>query len=527
MKPIIILLYAVILFMLAGCINDMGNYDYLDPETITPNIVSGVENSYSAISMEKLTIDPVIKGDESKYEYVWYAFLKTQVTQAVNDTLGTEKKLDYTVIMKPGRYTLVFKVTNKENGTAAYIQSELSVSSFFSQGYYILKYENGRTDVDFIDRNGMLHANILKTVNGEDLAGKPIRAAYEVNQYSYNVVNPDGSKTRIAMQPAYMVCTDEDLAIYEGTSIKLLKKWDEAFLELPAVKKPQGVWANTSGFMLMNNNTVCFVDNNGTNTGEFGYPYPNNGMKLNARVAVSNGNLLCYDDNAGELVGYYARTYYPVKDAVAVASPMTLKPVGETYFTNSDLLFMGVQQHYGTTAGRTYVIVKDRTTSAASLWQINTAGIQYGYIYDYGARSLVIPSSFDVVNGKVFAMQGYIVTAPGVAPTTPPALSAVIYYSKGDNAVHYYNPSNQTEKKDIITIPTDEQIVYLEHSSDSYFGVDIFNVLSMKGETWTLRTYKKIGYTPDINPAIINTYRGNGAAKNLIYRHPNSYITLN
>lgn len=70
----------------------------------------------------------------------------------------------------------------------------------------------------------------------------------------------------------------------------------------------------------------------------------------------------------------------------------------------------------------------------------------------------------------MFAVQGYGVLS------TPPAYSGVIYYSKGDNVVHYYNPSNQTEKKNMISIPADEEIVYIAHSSDpsTVTPVDVF-----------------------------------------------------
>ena len=111
----------------------------------------------------------------------------------------------------------------------------------------------------------------------------------------------------------------------------------------------------------------------------------------------------------------------------------------------------------------------------------------YYAVYDKGYRGLTIPASFDVVNGKVFAVQGYGVLS------TPPAYSGVIYYSKGDNVVHYYNPSNQTEKKNMISIPADEEIVYLAHSSDpsTVTPVDVFSILSNKGGNWVLRTYNR------------------------------------
>lgn len=523
MKQIIIYLYAILLGVsFVGCVEDTGNYDYEDPAVVAPTIKSGIEENYSVLVLEDLVIDPAIEGDESLYDYVWYAYPGTITSSTPSDTLSVTKKLDYTVSLEPGTYQLVFKVTDKTNGTSAFYKSKLVVASFFSEGYYVLKYENGYTDVDFVDRNGLVNANVLKAINGESLPGKPIRATYEYNQYSYYVYDAEGNRTRKNLQPAYMVCTDDDLGIYEGTSMKQLKRWNDAFLEVPAIKKPQGVWANTSGFMLMNNNAVHFEYISGGGGGEFGYAYPNEGIKLNSIVAVGSSSCLCYDDNAGEFVGYYVQKHFAIKNAIESASPLTLKPVGEVYFTNCDLIYMGVQPYSSTSNGGTYAIVKDRATGVASLWIINVSIMQNYYaMYDNGYRGRTIPESFDVVNGKVFAIQGYGVLS------TPPAYSGVIYYSKGDNVVHYYNPSNQTEKKNVVTIPADEEIVHLAHSSDpsTVTPVDEFSILSNKGGNWVLRVYHREGSTPDINPTVVKSYTGTGLAKNFIYRNSGTRIT--
>jgi len=515
MKQILKYILAVILTVyLFGCIKDTGNYEYLDADKVAPTLVSGINDSYSAISMEKLVIDPTMGADENLYDYVWYAYPALVVGTAC-DTLGRTKKLDYPVTLLSGTYTLIFKATDKINKTSVYKKSLLTVSSIFGIGYYINKYENGRTDIDFVDRNGLINKNILKQINGDDLPGKPIRSTFEVNRFSYYVINADGTKTKMTFKPAVLVCSDEDMRIYHGESMKLLKTWDEAFLEKPAVKKPQGVWANTMGYMLMNNNSVQFINNNGSNVGEFGYPYPVNNMKLNSNATVMSSSVMVYDDNAGELAGYHAQTYSAVKNAVVKASPLTLAPVGEAYFTNSDLIYMGTQVYYATSAGRSYVIVKNRTTNVFTIWQIGVSNIQYGYIYDYGAGGLVIPASAGVTSGKVFALKGGASTA----------FNTVIYYSSGDNKVHYFNPANQTEKRDLITLPAGEEITYIEHSYDFYYKINTFVVLSNKGGNWVLRTYDLEGATPDVILPEKTIYNGTGLAKNLIYRHASTSLT--
>ena len=130
----------------AACVEDTGNYSYENPDVVAPIIKSGIDENYSVLVLENLVIDPTIEGDESQYDYVWYAFPGTVTSSAPNDTLGVSKKLDCTISMEPGTYQLVFKVTDKSNGTSAFYKSKLVVASFFSEGYYILKYENGYTE---------------------------------------------------------------------------------------------------------------------------------------------------------------------------------------------------------------------------------------------------------------------------------------------------------------------------------------------------------------------------------------------
>ncbi|GAB1473221.1 hypothetical protein MASR2M69_06620 [Bacteroidota bacterium] len=52
MKHILKHILALVLLMnLTGCIKDTGNYEHKDPKDVAPILVSGIEESYSAISL--------------------------------------------------------------------------------------------------------------------------------------------------------------------------------------------------------------------------------------------------------------------------------------------------------------------------------------------------------------------------------------------------------------------------------------------------------------------------------------------
>lgn len=71
----------------AACVEDTGNYSYENPDVVAPIIKSGIDENYSVLVLENLVIDPTIEGDESQYDYVWYAFPGTVTSSAPNDTL--------------------------------------------------------------------------------------------------------------------------------------------------------------------------------------------------------------------------------------------------------------------------------------------------------------------------------------------------------------------------------------------------------------------------------------------------------
>jgi hypothetical protein len=507
MKKITILALAAAL--LAGCVEDTGNYTYLAPDEVSPVILSTLEENYDAISLEKLVIDPEIRDGGDAYEYAWYIY-PVNNTGRPFDTLGYERKLDYTVTAQSGTYYLVFKVTDTERGTSVYQQTTLNISSIFGKGFYVNKYENGRTDVDFIDRYGVVNHNLLKQLNGDDLPGKPIRSAYVVNQYSYEVEDAAGEITRETLKPAYILCTDEDMRIYHGDNMQLLKTWDEAFLELPAVKKPQGVWGSSGGFMLLNNNSLQFCHTNGYSVGKFGYPHPSGDYKYATQVGPSSSGYCVFDETAGTFLGYYYTFITPLTNPYDYGTR-------HNYF-DYDLIWLRTQPFYATSSPNTFALIKSRVDNSAlvvNMW----AGYIQNNMFVFESEYPLAPG-LDLLDGKVFTCHG------GGTSGSTVAGHSVIYYSTGDNNVHYYNISNQTTKTSVVTLPPDEEIVYLEHAYDYYYGVSLFIVLADKGGNWVLHVYDMEGATPDIKLPAVETYTGNGTPVNLIYRHPETRLTF-
>ncbi len=506
---------------LAGCMDDKGNYTYRDPAVVTPTILSELEPSYNIIMLTNFELDPEIEGNEADYDYFWYTYPNGTTTQNRRDTIGIEKKLDYTVTLAPGRYNLVFEAKDRQTGVSAFRKTIISVSSFFGTGYYINKYENGQTDIDFIDADGKVNQDILKTINGESLAGRPVRSTLS-DRYCYPTINADGSATMNNWVYMIMVCSDEDMRIYRGDDMTEVYDWDNAFMETPAVKKPQGVWGTRGGFMVLNDGKLHTVGGATYSDGRFGYAYPEEGLKLSGRGCAVASCLMLFDENAGQIVGYHnTQNRYAYIDPY----PQTV----QHHFTNQELLCAEMQYNYVGSTSHAFALLRSKNEGeVGKLRFVDVMAGSFNTVQQvpyYGSYEVPAEAS-NVGNGKIFCMQNGTGSGGG---------ASVLYYTTGDNSVHYYNYNNQTHKSDVVTIPADEQIAYIYHNCDWAInggspaiaaqypdGLNSFLVLSNKAGNWTLRVYDMLGATPDVDKDAgpRETYTGTGEAASLFYRIP-------
>lgn len=501
MKQYYLYLFVVISCFLQGCYEDNGNYDYRSPDEYIPDITTELQESYEATSLQHFVLEPEVSNDGDYMEYLWYIFSATNANLP-NDTIGHERKLDYFVTAQSGTYRLVFKATDTRYGTSAYRQATLVVASAFSKGYYVMKYENGRSDIDFVDKNGVLNANLLKQLHGEDMPGKPIRQIYISKRYCYTEADAEGNMVSHTWQPAYIVCTDEDMRIFHGDDLHLIKTWENAFMETPAVKKPQGVWGSGSGgFMMMNDGALYALQGYLYSDGCFGHAFLTPQYDMEPTLAVGGSAYLAFDKNQGTFIGFQNANGTVVTNVMSLPGVVAYPNV-----IGYDLVWMGPSP-YSSTPNYTYLLVKNRTDGSWMLMEQMTAYM--GYYGHYFTHQYIIPSDFGIHNGKVFVAQG----GNG---------NAVIYYSTGNNVVNYYNPTNQTERNAVVTLPEGEEIVQLKHVylPIPNAPINLFCVLARVGENWKLYVYEPEGSTPDLKPTPIAQYSGTGEPGHLIYRDP-------
>lgn len=179
MKKIIYPTLALALtFSLSSCFSDDSS---LGGDSVGEIAVSGIAESYSNIAYmgEYLDIAPQVEAHEDM-TYSWLLLDGKTGSDDANgneiqpEVIGHEKDLHYEVNIAPGTYQLRF-VAEGKSGYTVYKTTSLTVRTTFSQGFYVLK-ENGEgnTDIDLITLDGKTGNDLLTSLDGQALQGKPL-----------------------------------------------------------------------------------------------------------------------------------------------------------------------------------------------------------------------------------------------------------------------------------------------------------------------------------------------------------------
>ncbi len=195
--------------ILGGCYKDLGNYDY---KPINEPKSWGIEKSYLADFGANFTLNPNIEwsmdnaGDSTRYSYEWQAIFNGAGLPGDNRIdLGFTKNLDIKVSLRPGNWTVYYKVLDKTTGVKWQKQFLFSVVSSIYEGWLLLADVNGKSRLDMISKRGTewrTIPDVLKAVGSkypESLVGKPqlVRAwNYDPTFYGIHIATDKGT-TRI------------------------------------------------------------------------------------------------------------------------------------------------------------------------------------------------------------------------------------------------------------------------------------------------------------------------------------------
>lgn len=153
---------------LYGCVEDEGNYNYVEINDLVIENLPGSANVMSEI--DSLHYSPVLKGDldEKEVDDNMYTF-KWQICNGVLDhqhtVISHEKNLNYKVDVKPGSYTLYFFAKNNQTGIERSWGISLNVITPITRGFLLLgDKEDGTIGLDMISMPGRKDTTVIEDV---------------------------------------------------------------------------------------------------------------------------------------------------------------------------------------------------------------------------------------------------------------------------------------------------------------------------------------------------------------------------
>ncbi len=230
-----------------SCIDDKGNYDYLDPSQVMPVVIEGIEEEITALNLTNLKITPKMNDGDREYAYSWYVHpVSPQGAIPVKTELSTERNLDVTLRLKPNNYYLYLEVSDPARNDVSVRKRVLLhvMGSDIHKGWYVLKDDGEYTDFDYInDGENKLYPDVMANsgVSGDRLEGRALQMLYQGGWYCHRFTLEDGTYEIDQSLSAYHILTDRGLRTINGETLDLLKDYDEQFYVVPEVRAPQSI----------------------------------------------------------------------------------------------------------------------------------------------------------------------------------------------------------------------------------------------------------------------------------------------
>jgi hypothetical protein len=249
MKQFNILIIALIGLLASSCTKD----DSTGATSPLPTFdVSGITDTIRLYThQDTLRLSPAI-ADEKAYDYYWTNisanFVSLIGNQNKTDTLAFTKDINYPVMLDPGQYYLVFNIRDKKTGVVKLKRIFLNISTLNNDGWYLIKDNNGKTDVDFIHKKGRIDNWIAFNNNGRSLEGNAVKGLFSGSMRS--------TLSSSDLYGSLVVLSDKDAGIYRVSNGVQAYAYDSMFFGKPANRRPQNVFQPQSAgnLMLINDN---------------------------------------------------------------------------------------------------------------------------------------------------------------------------------------------------------------------------------------------------------------------------------
>ena len=259
-NKIIIGLILVIGVFLTSCFEDLGNYDYTSNEVIT--IGGDIKKDYSVVQFtSKLTIRPEVSSNipGAEFEYAYWVYDKDQGSQVPDTLLVGKKYLEEYVVGLPSKtYKLIFQAKNVKTGIQGFWEATLNVTTTSNHGWYILKSEDGKCDMDYYNMAGEKAENVLLASCGRQLEGDQAERITVGTNYA-DPEDLDPKTNTFRKTTVLFPVSNRDAKAVRLSTGKIINDFPEMFQEEPAEPYAPGMaFATSMAQFILNQGKVYY-----------------------------------------------------------------------------------------------------------------------------------------------------------------------------------------------------------------------------------------------------------------------------
>lgn len=502
MKTITRYIASIFFLLLAySCVDDKGNYSYLDPSEVMPVQIEGIEEEMTIQIYNRLQITPELKNmsNPEKYKFEWFVMEYVVAGKAPErKDIGNEQNLDYEVKLTPGVWRLVYKVTDPQNNVFARTETKLNViaSPVDTQGWYILKDNGDETDFDFINAEGTYYRDVLRE-QGLQLPGTAVSMEFQNQRYYHNITDEHGNVVTLVNQSVFHVLSSQETYTINSKTIELFKDFEEQFYQVPATCNPQVMKHTNSGFrFFINDGRIYKVNGISSNIGKVA-PIAGLYNLDGSIIACGHKESIVFDQNSHSF-------------KLADAYVEELLPLAE--LEQNDAVYSFENMHYslvcmdgGPYGTQGYAVMKDNESEGGILLRSNNRVLGF--------------TSLSPIDGNSKLLTTDMLAMPNVAD--------FLYFKHGNNKVYSYENAKDIapadKEKEILSYPEGETITSIRYvfvkETNEKPGINQLAVLTTNSGNWKLYLYDLLGEsTPEINPEPVKVYEGEGNGRFILYR---------
>lgn len=499
-------LVSMLALVLNACYEDKGNYEYMDLPQVE---VRGIKDAYTSNLLEILDIDPQIttSANSQEYDYMWMCYDKRDLKKKI-DTLSTDKHLMYKMNLPLSTYQLIFAYKDRKTQVTKYVNSNLTVQSAYSRGWYVLKENAGNTELDFFTGDTK-QPNLLSQMLQSPVQGKPRFLGYVLFTYLDKEKN-----TLVKENQSFVIMSEKDMRIVRISDMKEMARFDNLFFENAPACKPVFWYVDSEENGFYNDGKLYAYSERDGQLGVSKFSFPKGGDYQLSPVFTKNATFspLMFDLKHGK----FCTTYKSLADIKALEDDGSSAIKND--FSGFEPLYFGFLSEGLWEGGKMYAVMQKKADNSRCIVYINSTNLVY---YDPAFLKNQITKVQNIDGASKFAKA----TCFGQNRKFE-----LMYFAVADK-LYAYDLQNNVERE--VTreggqsvVPPGEQITMIKHIVFDYSDWQDPNIKEQVEKlvvaTATGTGYKLYLFDPQANNVKTNpqVYEGTGKPTQVFYMSP-------